>query len=422
MWRHRIISFLAILAITLGLNETACRLFVETRLLETFNQLDSNHWRRITAPIPDFDPNRTDFDYGLPQVAHPYFGHIATPEVADSTDTPNYISRFENDEVYRKAKTADDFVIGFFGGSVAENLARWESQSKTFESRLKEKIPTLKERKFKIINFAAGRGSQPRQFFIASLYWQSLDLAINLEGYNELNQRRPIQYPPYFPGPDLDRIFFQRTQGDMTLSHEFILSAAKYGRLKREVFINPPRSSLIRSIKLAELIILNKKLKKIESLEPDQDMPDRLKMRSSTFTELVKFWHEQSQNQSQLLARKNVPAFFFQQPIPAVPGSKKMTDEELAFREPEKHDPQIWDPLTKAYVAAEEVFSRYASVNFRSLVWIFRNEPRTVYVDFCCHLNPLGHRLVSEAMAEYISTKLICPKGKPCYLRNLPSH
>ncbi len=417
MLRNLIISSFSVFALTFGLTEIACRVFLESRLIEKFNELNSVEWQRAAALVPDFNPTR-DFKYGFPHVAHPYFGHVPAPEILDREKTPKYISRFENDEVFRRMRTADDFVIGIFGGSVADDLARWEMQTETLEAELKAKLPALRKRHFKIVNFAAVRGSQPRQFFIASLYGHLLDLAINLEGFNELNQIRPTEFPPYFPGSSFDQLFFQRSQRDMIISHEFIGTAIKYHRLKAELSQAPSHSSLVRSVQLAELILFNKKLKDIESSKPDQSTPAYLQMRPSTVSELIELWHNQSQNQALLLARKKVPAFFFQQPAPAIPGSKHLTGVELGFRNSLKAEDQAWTDLTMGQIAAERIFALDSEMHFESLLWIFRDEPRTVYVDFCCHLNPIGNDLVSKSIVKYISRHLVCQGGKACYLRN----
>jgi hypothetical protein len=94
--------------------------------------------------------------------------------------------------------------------------------------------------------------------------------------------------------------------------------------------------------------------------------------------------------------------FHFLQPNQYLPGSKVLTAEErhLAF------DPKVAETQRVAVgypmLIERGRELRAEDIRFVDLTMLFKDDPRTVYRDTCCHLNERGSVVLAEAIAQAI--------------------
>jgi hypothetical protein len=129
---------------------------------------------------------------------HPYFGNIWAPE-SDPRAEMMYLNDngFVSDALYIKRhpgccdyptlRGPKDFVIGVFGGSVAQGFALAAQRNETFVSELK-KNRALADRNILVLNFAIVGQKQPQQAIILAYFLsigQRFDAILNIDGFNE---------------------------------------------------------------------------------------------------------------------------------------------------------------------------------------------------------------------------------------------
>jgi hypothetical protein len=124
---------------------------------------------------------------------------------------------------------------------------------------------------------------------------------------------------------------------------------------------------------------------------------------STLFQSMVNYWERASIQIQSLCATHDFAYFHFLQPNQYVEGSKTLTDEELkkAYQHglfANKEAVQQGYKLLRAQ--GTELKER--GVKFTDLVMMFKNEPRTVYNDKCCHFNQLGYDLIAEKIGNAI--------------------
>src|SRR5579872_2430295 len=124
------------------------------------------------------------------EVLHPYLGWVFNPDASAARgnrphETPVNSLGFADSEFSIQRRSADQFVIGVFGGSVALQM------STIGEAKLRERLaanPALRGRKIKIVRLAMSGYKQPQQL-MALNYVLALggefDIVVNVDGYNE---------------------------------------------------------------------------------------------------------------------------------------------------------------------------------------------------------------------------------------------
>ncbi len=125
--------------------------------------------------------HRTDFRWpGLP-----IFPAGEVSEWSAANREANLFGFFSEIHDYREVDR-EDFVVGIFGGSVANNLVNVGGAALT--EALEARSPAWKGR-VEILNLASGGYKQPHQIFVLTemiLLGVPFDLVINLDGFNEV--------------------------------------------------------------------------------------------------------------------------------------------------------------------------------------------------------------------------------------------
>jgi hypothetical protein len=128
---------------------------------------------------------------------HPYLGYTYKPgfcpskpgfRPSPSAIPANNVGFISNYDYPFQRKSDKQFIVGFFGGSVAQFLAMYEFERHSLADNLR-KLPALKDKEIIVLNFALAGYKQPQQALVLSYFLsigQDLDLIINLDGFNEV--------------------------------------------------------------------------------------------------------------------------------------------------------------------------------------------------------------------------------------------
>ncbi len=103
------------------------------------------------------DPDRHLLTWMDAYEPHPYFGYVNPGPHQHAVTTLD-------------ARTGDDYVIGIFGGSVAQRFADFLLHRPDYQARFRDAIPAVGDRNIRLVNLAEGGYKQPQQFVVASFY------------------------------------------------------------------------------------------------------------------------------------------------------------------------------------------------------------------------------------------------------------
>lgn len=141
--------------------------------------------QRVGAQIPRADKAQVaagarryvDMAYGGRYELHPYFGYTF---FRGAPPANNHGFIVDHDYPYRKGP--GECVIGIFGGSVAMQVV---AEADGLREVLR---PAFGARcgKITVLPFASGGWRQPQTFYAFAYYAENLDLAIVLDGYNDV--------------------------------------------------------------------------------------------------------------------------------------------------------------------------------------------------------------------------------------------
>jgi hypothetical protein len=340
------------------------------------------------------DRNLTLVAWDSKYTVHPYFGYENTA-----------IREFEWS---RDKFTADDFVVGILGGSVAEQIGGYLVKYPAHFERLRAVIPSVSTKKIRIVNLAMGGVKQPQQFFMASYFSNNLDMVINIDGFNEtgIDHLLPV-YPLDFPFLSLK--FYERTTTGLAYAAlgRSATSAYKWINELPVRFSFLSRSSLyfgswygVRELLYRSIIWLNGQY--YESAVAAYQSDD---IREITPTMIMKerldIWKRFTTMQYDLLtAREEKPTFFFIQPNQYLRGSKILSDEELEIAIDEQFADLRHEQMT--FVRAGYSDLRKSGIPIFDMTKVFLGYTDTVYKDNCCHLNGQGIYILTQAIVSSI--------------------
>jgi len=340
------------------------------------------------------DPNLNLITWVEKYQVHPYFGYESES-----------IRQFEH---LRGQLHASEFVIGVLGGSVAAGFGDYVIREPGALTKLRDAIPELATKNLRVVNLALGGGKQPQQFFIAAYFLDSLDLIVNIDGFNEA---LGAHYLPVYPldFPSLSLRFYDRTTEGGAVALLGQLSAWTYKTMNRLPLRVPilARSSLYFLIWYAVHGRMHNIVRKLEQLYYSQAIKSQRAPgaaaldASKILEERLNIWKRYTILQYELGSRAQVPMFFFLQPNQYLKNSKPLSEEErrIAFRE------QASDSIHQSMIGLTKRLNdlRAANVPIFDLTQIFQNTKETVYIDTCCHLNDRGNEIMSREIVQVLS-------------------
>jgi hypothetical protein len=301
---------------------------------------------------------------------------------------------------YPYPRSPDGLVVGVFGGSVAKGFAR----------EMEEVLPSVEaarilsdklHKRVRVENFAISGSSQPSQFNLLHLLGDQIDVAVFLDGLNELysdeatcNDLEEFWAQNHKPAREILRPVFDLGEGLRAQAAAWWWPLAAYSSVFRlALFRDAARLNDISGDFFRTLGVVPKPS---PSTGPNVDRR-------------VQRWAGCVDLAARYAAAHGLPSFFFLQPSQYVPGAKPLTDEErqcCIYRQDEI--PEIWAlyaALPAAYAKFEQHIAelRAAGVKVQSLARVFQSSTQTIYVDKCCHVNSLGNQIMAEAIFAAIA-------------------
>lgn len=334
---------------------------------------------------------------------HPYFGFVGND---DQTNNFGFHTKVE----LPVSKNANEFIIGIFGGSVAERWGKSVSDNIDFSKALKAAVPSLRDKKIVIVNFGLGAWKQPQQFIAYAFFSDSLDMSINLDGYNEIAATPapwfPVEYPLntsllFYPDVDTDRDLDRLRR--LVIERRAISEIASAPGLRSSAFVFLIWKGFMNwSQSRGDAITLH-----VEKSDLSRHRVDFFYKDNLTQLEIVRkgarVWEKYVGMQSALAAAEGKRAFFFLQPNLRVPGSKPLTTAESARIDLDSNDalPEGYQELSREI---ERMKKRGIAVF--DLSYAFRDHREELYVDGCCHFNDIGNRIISEKVVSAIADRI----------------
>ena len=338
------------------------------------------------------------------RISHPFYGYTY-PSPANPLNAMPPQQRWEG-----------TVFIGLLGGSVAKGVNPF------FQHALNRYFAANGLTQQPLVIDLTGEGmKQPQQTLIVAntlLLGGDLDLIVNLDGFNEITVSVPQSIyaglAPSFP------IWWERRAG---LTKEEILLAGNIAVLRREQSRlaaaqenSPLRGSALFGLAnryrqertAAEIIRLNHALTAVAtgySLEkhgPRNWLGAERELRQET----GRVWYRSSVALSRLAKLAGADYYHFLQPNQYVPGSKPLSPKELEL---------AYAPSSLKKTSVEQGypilngFSRdfhSQGINYFDLTGIFVDNPETLYLDPCCHLNDRGNELLAAEMVRLMEPAL----------------
>ncbi|MEM1170863.1 MAG: hypothetical protein AAGJ08_17735 [Cyanobacteria bacterium P01_H01_bin.35] len=377
----------------------------------------------------------TDLDnQSILERIHPFFGYVlkggsfTNEESGIRVNNYGLISEYN----YPFTKTnKNQFIIGVFGGSVANNFAvnirvNQSRGNQEFINSLKS-IPELADKEIIILCFAGGGYKQPQQLLMLNYFLsigQEFDMVINIDGFNEValsHQNNQQQIELYLPSIQHILPLTRLASDDLSVMKAIVEISELKNNLSTA--INKLESCKLalchglRSLQLKRLLDSYQK----EILKYDEQVArNSSKMDSSdslvylnkipevledeiAFDKIGKNWYESSLAMSQILAERNILYFHFIQPNQYYPTERVYSPEEKVFII-EGHPYSTG--VRKGYpVLLSKINSlKEAKVNIFNGVNIFDREKEIVYRDACCHYNFLGDTILENYIANSIKS------------------
>ena len=317
------------------------------------------------------------------------------------------------------ARRQDDaLVIAFLGGSVANDIANYLRSALFTASMFGESAETGAGGAPVFLNFATDSFRQPQQALaVANLLTEGMqiDIVIVLDGLNELEQTNVALAKSLAPGtPYYWWPLVRSASGEELAIRARILSLDN--RREHLLRIGPWQGLMYRSAVFG--LIRHFELERIEQAR-HRHLDRQLALASNGSKERVRanagatvdrlrraeiardYWHRGALLLASLTERHGAAYYHFLQPSQYLPDSKPLSAEEraTAFR------PRgtAW-MVRKTYPQLAQLGERLRGqgVKFFDLSRIFADVPETLYIDWCCHLNERGNRLLADQILRHV--------------------
>lgn len=364
--------------------------------------------------------NQAEKDAHVFMQLHPYLGF--TPRNANNLG-------FDSDVDYPYEKKREEYLIGIFGGSVANLFNDYEERNHTLEQTLQEYLSKHYGRniKIKFLNLALAVYKQPQQLFAlnyALALGQHFDAVINIDGFNEvLGAAKNLEYgiepsaPSVIITAGLTSLANKDYSTDLELTLAIVDSKKKWRASQTEAsecrlascytYMQAKKNYYMKTYS----DYINKKIGNHESHQSNElSLVYIGKLKNSTDktmkeNQIVSIWENSFLTMRQILQARGIPFFSFIQPNQYHQTARVMSTEEkaIAILDNENSEFQTYIPSGYARMVAEASRLREQGIQIYDATQIFDSYPQTVYVDNCCHYNDTGNQI----FAEYIGKTMI---------------
>ena len=379
--------------------------------------------------VEDIERIGIRLDESIVERLHPFFGYVlkqgafTNEKLKLKVNKHGFFSLYEYPFIKTNKK---QFIIGVFGGSVANNFAVDEYKNQILSKKL-QSYPEFADREIVVLNFGNGGYKQPQQLLILNYFLalgQELDLVLNIDGFNEvalsnLNNKaqielgmpsvqhiQPLTNLASNVSPEVMSAIVQINDNKKQLKAGIdklqtcqlaLCHAVTSLRVKQ--LVNNYQQAIVKydaEVKKSNADTANSGIVYVP--KADSVLPDR-----AAFDKMASMWYESSIGMNQILSSRKIKYFHFIQPNQYYPTKRVFTakEKEIAIN---KESPYI-EGVKKGYpVLLSKIDDlQKARVNVFSAVNILDNTKETVYKDACCHYNSVGE----EVLANYISSSII---------------
>lgn len=364
---------------------------------------------------------------GASEVIHPYLGWVHNPQLSRTEEMDNREVRtnslgFRDDGEAVRKRSADVFLLGICGGSVAWNFS-WEGEA-TLRQLLSE-LPQLQGRRLQIVRLALPGYKQPQQL-MALNYVLSLggefDAVLNIDGFNDgalsilenARQKTSIAYPRSWHARSL-------VMTDPRISVEalrLLTLRAERQQSGRQALQSPLRWLALYQLwwhlrdesARAELSRLGMQVSQSNSSSYLHHGP--LPEKESTEEQAVAaadLWIRSSQQMQAVCRGLGISYLHVLQPNQYVPDSKPLTEYELERCVADGQELQTVTAAAYTELRAAGAKAKEQGLSFSDQTGLFREVTDTLYVDPWCHFNRLGNELLAKAVAGELA-KVVAEK------------
>jgi hypothetical protein len=342
---------------------------------------------------------------------HPYFGYVVDPRAPGI----NPYGFFKAPPL--TTRTPDRLVIGFFGGSVADQVF---SLGRAALIETLEASPQFAGRKVEVISTALGGYKQPQQLLVLAgllALGAQFDVVVALDGFNEVDGAADnVQdgVNPYYPHnwhlharQALDPAA-QALMGQVQTARE--QRAALRRRFARPALVHSALWLWVWEVlDRRQAAQLNRTMHALDAaLAGAQRAPQvsgpplQFADQEAMFTDFVEVWARASLEMHNLCRGQGIEFLQFLQPNQYFEGSKVLNEAERR---------SAWNPdVAEAGRVAQGyplLVRRGAElgeqgVDFHDLTMLFAAESETLYSDSCCHYTQRGADMVARAIAQAI--------------------
>ena len=371
----------------------------------------------LTEPVRD---NRAFYEF------HPYVGFAGVPGKFPSGKDGNAFNDFgvlvSGEKKYPNTKESDEFVIGVFGGSVAEMFTN--QAEKEFGEFLNRELGTTK--KVVLINLATGGYKQPQQLFqlqYALLSGFQFDLILNIDGFNDLvlaHHNYRIGVNPVFPSgfhmalmgqlgetqlPQKEIVELMAIYYEMISNEKALLSFVDRLPFRYSPFFNLLGQVWInRNKKQSDWIMYSLTTAAQKKMSNTFKGPAYVPKYNDEFGDAVNIWYESSKMMNAIAKANGLPYVHILQPNQYVENSKTLTKEE---KEVAINMANAWGVSAKRgyrYLVEKGNQIKKDGISFYDLTMVFKNIKDPLYIDNCCHFSIEGNIIFARRIAQVIAT------------------
>jgi hypothetical protein len=364
--------------------------------------------------VEEIDRAGIRLDESIVERLHPFFGYVlkqgafTNERLKLKVNRHGFFSLYEYPFVKTKK---NQFIIGVFGGSVANNFAVDEYINQRLSQKLKS-YPEFANREVVVLNFGNGGYKQPQQLLILNYFLalgQEIDLVINLDGFNEVALSNLNNQAQFDVGmPSVQHLQPLTGVANNNLPLELMESIVQISGNKKQLKAAVDKLQTcqlavchaVTSLQVKQLVSsYQQAVVKYDNQVKNSDRDaankgivyipktDVVLEDAAAFDKMASMWYESSVAMNQILASRKIPYFHFIQPNQYYPTKRVFTQKEKEILI-SKESPYI-EGVKKGYpVLLSKVGDlQKAGVNIFSGVNILDDTKETVYKDACCHYN-----------------------------------
>ena len=349
-------------------------------------------------------PRETDDSGGY--AVHPFFGYTFTRGARGANNQGFFGPQLPYD------KPPDELVVGIFGGSVAMQAAL--EGGHILSEALAPAAAARGYTRVRVLSFAVGGWRAPQPFIALAHYLSSIDVAIALDGFNEvihLGTDALDDFPGAFP---FREVYAPLVRGlgspDEVVRRAQLIEANRHAVRVTKRFGRPPlRWSLLAHLYWRGVARRYQERATLLRWEAHHAIAPQWRDVEPVVAgdygakrnAYLAFYADLVRDADAVARRHGKPFFHFVQPNQYDRGSKPLSSEEGEQR---VTNVGWFDVVTPSYRRLEAITETLRAEGVASvfLGHIFGDVSETVYSDDCCHLNERGLGIMERVIADTI--------------------